>query len=175
MRPTKTYAPRRIAFEALRYAAPGAVLVCFVYLITDDPLKRLGLTVAVVFALGSALYLDVLAGRSWVYLYDVHMDFQGPISHYLESALGRPLGRARIPYQRITSLGRSEYKERALFSKGKGCFLVVQRGTGLRGRKFFIPCNEYEQYVDLKNELLRRVPPGCRLYTWKPFGRKGPF
>ncbi len=162
------YEPRRITFEALRYALPGTVLVCFFYLIINDPLKRLGLTIVIVFALGFALYLDVLAGRAWVYLYDVRLDFQGPISHYLESALGWPLGKTRIPYQQMTALGRSHYE-------AKGSYLVVHRGSGWRRRKFFIPCNEHEQYVDLKNELLRRAPPGCTLYTWKGFGRRGPF
>jgi len=169
------YEPGRVTLKALRLFLPGVVLVCLIFLFTDDPLKRLGLTAALVFAVGSGLYLDVFAGRVWVYLYEDYLIFQGPISHYLESSFGWRIGTTLIPYQRISALGRAAAGQETSFPDGKGCFLVVHRGRGWHRRKFFIPCGGNEQYRDLMNELLKRAPQGCNLYTWKPFGRRGSF
>lgn len=169
------YEPRPFTLKALRLFLPGVALVCLIYLFMDDPLKRLGLTIALAFAAGSGLYLDVFAGRAWVHLYEDYLAFQGPMSHYLESSFGWRISRTRIPYQRITALGRAAAEQGTSLPDGKGFFFVVHRRRGWRRRKFFIPCKGSEQYRDLLAELLKRVPQDCTLYTWKPFGRRGPF
>jgi hypothetical protein len=160
----------------LRYALPSILFVYLLYISINNP-SAMGpaATFVIALLLGSGVYFDVFAGRVWVYLYDEYLVFQGPTSHYLESFLGWRIGKTRIPYQRITALGRASAGRGTSFPEGRGFFLVIHRGRGWRRRKFFIPCNGEEQYRDLMSELLKRVPQGCTLYSWMPFGRRGSF
>jgi len=167
--PVKVYTPRPFTGRTFWICVPSMALVYLAYSFSSRGISdTIGASLVVTGLLAGSLFMDIFNGRVWVHLYPDYLDFQGPVSHLLEQALGWRLGATRIPYPEITALAHPANEE-VLF------FLVIHRGAGFRRRKFFIPCSGSPQYQDLKSELLKRLPAGCTLYAWKEFGRRGAF
>lgn len=171
--PLKVYQPRPVSARVLQVVGPSVIVVLLVCLVSGSEFAVPAASFVVAILLGGAVYLDVFSGRVWTYLYEDRLEIQGPVGHWLEALVGWRVGRATIPYQKITSLGCSESEGSNIL--GTGDFLVVQHRRWLWRRKFFIPCKSLDRYQDLMEELTRRLPQGCDLYRWKPFGRREPL
>jgi hypothetical protein len=113
--------------------------------------------------------LGGLGGRRWVALYEDHLELRGPLSRLLKWGLGLDVWVRRIPYRDIVRLGR-------FFVEGpRGSYLIIHHRSGSRTRRFRVEVVGRERYADFKAEMVKRVAPGCELYSTKGFGKPRPF
>jgi uncharacterized membrane protein len=113
------------------------------------------------------VYIGFFADRKWVYLYEDYLEIQGPLSMLAERRLGLLPGRRTILCREIESLGKREPEDQG--------YLIIGTRYGPGWGRLSICCSDFENYQDLKAELLKRVPPACERYTLKPLGRRGPW
>jgi hypothetical protein len=149
--------------------APFALLVVVFRHVGMDAFDRLVLTFIAVVGGGLGVFVGCFAGRKTVYLYEDHLEVRGPLATVAHRHFRLSLWTARIFFRDIVALGRSA------FEPPQGSFLIVHRKLGSRTRKFTLEGVPLAKYLDLKSELLKRIPPGCTLYSTKGFGTRGPF
>ena len=112
-------------------------------------------------------------GRTvWVYLYEDRLEIRQPLSKLLKDRFGFSPSRPKIIYFREIEAMRKTVEGTAL--------LIIKDGPIWKQRKFPIPHLDFgretmENYKDLEDELLRRVPPTCDLYSLNWLGGRTPF
>ena len=118
-----------------------------------------------------AAYVAFFGFRMWVYLYDTHLALHPRLAKLIQDRLGVCLYRPTVIfYRQIQALRRS---------RGLGAFnslaILHTRGKPPQLRGHGIAYQGVENYDDLEAELLRRVPPTCKLYGIDFLGRTRPF
>ena len=166
--PIKVYEPRRASLLAFLGVAAGVVLIIFRNVgwnILEPPVFIL----VGVLSVSGGLYIGVIGGRQWVYLYEDHLEVCGAIGNFLQRRLGGGVLTSKIAYRDIVALSRR------LYESPRAGYLEINQRTEEQKTKRVRVAIPRAKYLDLKAELLKRIPPGCELYSTKGYGKPGPW
>lgn len=167
-KPIKIYKPRPVSPLLLLAIGVGIPLIIFRN-IGGDILEPPVLVLVGALSVGLASYVGVFAGRKWIHLYDDRLEIRGPISNLLLRLFGLDLCVDKISYREVVALGRCAYESK------RGSYLIIHRARGRKRERFRLECTPLEKYLDLKAEVLKKIPPSCELYSLKGLGVRGPW